>query len=205
MIIMDFEAAKQFVLKKLKGELSKDLIYHSVEHTLDVINAAERLGEMEGLQDEQICLVKTAALFHDIGFIKVYDGHEEVSMQIAGEVLPDFGYSQEDIEIIINLIRATKIPQKPQNHLEEILADSDLDYIGRDDMFVIGKRLQSEWTRHGKINSLRDWYEKQIEFLKNHHYFTKSANELREARKNENLRELEILLSKKNSDHHSYL
>ena len=134
---MDFEAAKQFVLKKLKEELSKDLIYHSVEHTLDVINAAKRLGEMEGLQDEQICLVKTAALFHDIGFIKVYDGHEEVSMQIAGEVLPDFGYSQEDIEIIINLIRATKIPQKPQNHLEEILADSDLDYIGRDDMFVI--------------------------------------------------------------------
>ena len=197
MIIMDFEAAKQFVLKKLKGELSKDLIYHSVEHTLDVINAAERLGEMEGLQDEQICLVKTAALFHDIGFIKVYDGHEEVSMQIAGEVLPDFGYSQEDIEIIINLIRATKIPQKPQNHLEEILADSDLDYIGRNDMFVIGQRLQYEWSLHGKVKSLRDWHEIQIEFLKKHHYFTRSAKRLREAKKQENILELSILLSRK--------
>ncbi len=202
---MNFEAAKQFVLKKLKRELSKDLTYHSVGHTLDVIKAAKRLGEMEGLQDEQICLVKTGALFHDIGFIKVYDGHEEISMQIAGEVLPDFGYSEEDIEIIINLIRATKIPQKPQNHLEEILVDSDLDYIGRDDMLVISQSLQYEWSRYGKLNSLRDWNEIQIEFLNNHNYFTKSASKLREAKKQENIRELELLLSRKISGDHCYL
>ena len=28
---------------------------------------------------------------------------------------------------------ATKIPQKPQNHYEEVLSDADLDYLGRDD------------------------------------------------------------------------
>lgn len=198
MIIMDFDAAKQFVLNKLRGKLSKDLIYHSVEHTLDVMNAARRLGEMEGLQNGQICLVETAALFHDVGFIKVYDGHEEISMQIAREALPDFGYSQEDIEVIVNMIMATKIPQNPQNLLEEILADSDLDYIGRNDMFVIGQRLQYEWSLLGKIKSLRDWHEKQNEFLKKHHYFTKSANKLREAKKQENILELEILLSRIN-------
>ncbi len=198
MINIDFEAAKQFVLKKLKEELSKDLTYHSVGHTLDVIKAAKRLGEMEGLQSDQLCLVKTAALFHDIGFIKIYDGHEEISMQIAGEVLPGFGYLEEDIEIIIDLIRATKIPQNPQNHLEKILADSDLDYLGRDDMFVISQHLEYEWSRHGKIKSLRDWYEKQIAFLKDHHFFTKSANALREAGKQKNIRELEILLSRIN-------
>jgi len=192
---MDFDAAKQFVLEKLGKELSKDLAYHSVEHTLDVMIAARRLGEMEGLSNKQICLVETAALFHDIGFTETYDGHEDVSIQIAREVLPGFGYSQEDIETIINLIVATEIPQDPQNHLEEILADADLDYIGRDDMFLIGQRLQYEWYRHGIIETLREWHEKQMDFLKKHRYFTKSAHKLRESKKQENIRELEELLN----------
>jgi exopolyphosphatase/pppGpp-phosphohydrolase len=192
---MDFDAAKQFVLEKLEKELSKDLTYHSVGHTLDVMIAARRLGEMEGLPNEQVCLVETAALFHDIGFTETYDGHEDVSIQIVREVLPGFGYSQEDIETIINLIVATEIPQNPQNHLEEILADADLDYIGRDDMFLIGQRLQFEWYRHGIIKTLREWHEKQIDFLKNHRYFTKSAHKLREPKKQENIRELEELLN----------
>lgn len=192
---MDFDAAKQFVLEKLGKELSKDLTYHSVEHTLDVMIAARRLGEMEGLSNKQICIVETAALFHDIGFTETYDGHEDVSIQIAREVLPGFGYSQEDIEAIINLIVATEIPQDPQNHLEEILADADLDYIGRDDMFLIGQRLQYEWYRHGIIETLREWHEKQMDFLKKHRYFTKSAHKLRESKKQENIRELEELLN----------
>lgn len=192
---MDFDAVKQFVLEKLGKELSKYLTYHSVEHTLDVMIAARRLGEMEGLSNEQIRLVETAALFHDIGFTETYDGHEDISIQIAREVLPGFGYSQEDIETIISLILATEIPQNPQNHLEEILADADLDYIGRDDMFLIGQRLQYEWYRHGIIKTLREWHEKQMDFLKKHRYFTKSAHKLREPKKQENIRELEELLN----------
>ncbi len=191
---MDFEAAKQFVLMKLGEELSEDLIYHSVEHTLDVIEAVRRLGEMEGLQEAQIGLLETAALFHDVGFTKVYDGHEEVSMQIAREVLPQFGYPQADIEAIVDLIRTTVLPQTPQNHLDEILADADLDYIGRDDMFIIGQRLYDEWSRHGKIDSPREWNEKQMKFLKGHRFFTRSAKKLREVKKQENIRELEKIL-----------
>jgi uncharacterized protein len=191
---MNLDAAKLFVLKKLKRELSKDLTYHSVEHTQDVMQAARRLGEMEGLQSVQIDLLETAALMHDTGFTKIYDGHEEVSMQIAEEVLPQFEYSQSDIELIVDLIKTTELPQNPLNHMQEILADSDLDYIGRDDMFIIGQYLCDEWSRYGKIYSLREWNEQQIKFLKGHRFFTKSANKLREAKKQENIRKLEMLL-----------
>ncbi len=194
MMAMDLNAAKQFVLKKLRGELSEDLIYHSVEHTLDVTEAVRRLGEMEGLQNVQITLLETAALFHDLGFTEIYDGHEEVSVRFAREALPRFGYSQADIEVIVGLIRATKLPQNPQNHLEEVLADADLDYIGRDDMFIIGQCLYNEWIRYEKIDSLREWNEKQMRFLKAHYYFTRSANTLRKVKKQENIRELEKVL-----------
>ena len=191
---MDFEAVKQYVLERLKNELNRDLTYHSVEHTIDVMESAERLAKLEGMKNGEISLLKTAALMHDMGFLKVYDGHEEVSIAFAGELLPQFGYSGKEIDIIQNLIRATRIPQKPLTHLEEILADSDLDYIGRDDLFLIGQRLHYEWLKYGKVSSLREWHEKQLAFLKKHHFFTPSAKKLRENKKQQNIKEIEFLL-----------
>jgi len=60
----------------LKKGLSKDLIYHSLDHTLDVLKAVERLALLEGVTDEALFLLKTAAIFHDAGFIEKYENDE---------------------------------------------------------------------------------------------------------------------------------
>lgn len=194
MIALKFQNAKQFALEKLKGELSENLVYHSVEHTLDVVKAAKALGEMEGLQNSDMLLLEIAALYHDIGFIESYEDHEDHSIKIAREVLPNFGFSKEEIEIITSAIQATKIPQKPLNRIGEVLADSDLDNLGREDVFVIGQRIHSELSRYGRTLTLIEWYEEQMSFFKTHRYFTKSALKIREAKKQENIRELENFL-----------
>jgi len=194
---MDFEAAKYFVLNKLKNELDQELTYHSPNHTLDVIEAVERLAEMEGVNGKDVVLLKTAALFHDIGFLNTYDGHEKASISIARKVLPKYGYSEDDINKIEGMINSTEIPQSPETHLEMIMADADLDYIGRDDIFLIGQRLQYEWLKIGKVSTLKEWHEKQLDFLKKHKFFTKSAKKLRDKKKQENIREIEELLCPK--------
>jgi putative nucleotidyltransferase with HDIG domain len=194
---MDYRKAKSYVFKKLKRELSPDLHYHCVSHTKDVIKAVTRLGKMEKVTKKELTLLKTAALFHDIGFTETYDGHEKAGAAIARKTLPQFDYSDEDIKAIEGMILATEIPQNPKTHLEKILADADLDYIGRDDFFVIGQRLQYEWKLRGITSSLKDWHEKQLDFLKNHKYFTKAAKMLREETKQHNIYELEKLLCKK--------
>jgi uncharacterized protein len=191
---MDFEAVKKIILGKLETELDKNLMYHSVDHTRDVMDSVERLAGMEGVNGENLTLLKTAALFHDAGFLKTYDGHEMVSIELAGRILPEYGYTEQNISDIQGMIKSTEIPQNPQNHLEEIMADADLDYLGRDDLFVIGQRLQYEWSSIGKISTLREWHIKQLDFLKNHKFFTKSAHAMRESKKQENIKELEILL-----------
>ncbi|MEZ5149013.1 MAG: HD domain-containing protein [Bacteroidales bacterium] len=195
---MDFESLKTYILDRLKSELNEDLMYHSPGHTKDVIKAVERYAELEGVNGHDKMLLKTAALFHDIGFTRVYKGHEDESIKIAREVLPGYGYSEKDIQAITGMINATKLPQNPTNHLEEIMADADLDYIGRDDLFMIGQKLQFEWKKVGIISSIREWHEKQLAFLKNHQYFTASARQLREEKKQENIRELEELICPKN-------
>jgi putative nucleotidyltransferase with HDIG domain len=194
---MKFEAVKDRILQHLNDTLSKELTYHCVEHTLDVMESAERLAKMEGVNGYDLMLIKTAALLHDLGFVESYQGHEEVSMKLAAEILPEYDYSPEDIKKIQGMILSTRIPQSPKTKLEEIIADADLDYLGRDDLFLIGQRLQYEWKQHGFISTLREWHEKQLAFLKAHKYFTKSAIELRATKKEENIAQLEELLCEK--------
>lgn len=191
---MNFDGVKDFVLNKLRRELEPNLTYHSVEHTMDVMASAERLAKDENVNGTDIKLLKTAALFHDLGFLNTYDGHEKKSMDYAEDVLPKYGYSSSDIEKIKGMIKATEIPQSPTTHLEKILADADLDYIGRDDIFIIGQRLQYEWKMVGKISTLREWHEKQLAFLKKHSFFTQSAVNSREDKKQDNIKQLETLL-----------
>ena len=165
-------------------------------HVKDVIKAVEEIAVAENVDGEDLMLLKTAALFHDSGFLHGAKDHEEKSCEIAQEYLLDYGYNQPQIDKIKGMIMATKIPQSPKNKLEEILADADLDYLGRDDFFKIGDKLFDELTMFGIVNSERDWNLLQEKFLESHHFFTKTAINNRNQKKQENL---EIIKSKLNS------
>ena len=190
---MEYEKIKKIILQKLKEKLPEHLSYHSVMHVKDVINAVEEIAVAENIQGEDLMLLKTAALFHDTGFLHGAKDHEEKSCEIAQKFLPDYGYNQPQIDKIKGMIMATKIPQTPKNHLEEILADADLDYLGRDDFFTIGDKLFEELTMFGIVNSERDWNLLQEKFLESHHFFTQTAINNRNKKKQENL---EVIKSK---------
>ena len=193
---MEYEKIKKIILKELKENLPEHLSYHSVMHVKDVINAVEEIAVAENVGGEDLMLLKTAALFHDSGFLYGAKDHEQKSCEIAQKYLLDYGYSQPQIDKIKGMIMATKIPQSPNNKLEEILADADLDYLGRDDFFKIGDKLFDELTMFGIVNSERDWNLLQEKFLESHHFFTKTAINNRNQKKQENL---EIIKSKLNS------
>ena len=190
---MEYEKIKKIILKELKENLPEHLSYHSVMHVKDVINAVEEIAIAENVEGEDLMLLKTAALFHDTGFLYGAKDHEQKSCEIAQKYLLDYGYSQPQIDKIKGMIMATKIPQSPNNHLEQILADADLDYLGRDDFFTIGDKLFDELTMFGIVNSERDWNLLQEKFLENHHFFTQTAINNRNQKKQQNL---EIIKSK---------
>ncbi|MBX9449989.1 MAG: phosphohydrolase [Taibaiella sp.] len=158
------------------------------------MSAVREIAEAEQVSGEDLTLLTTAALFHDTGFLFGSKDHEARSCEIAQEYLPAYGYSQEQIDKIKGMIMATKIPQTPQNHLEEILADADLDYLGRDDFFTIGNRLYEELAMFGILNSERDWNLLQEKFLENHNYFTRTAIDKRSRKKEENLNIIKLKL-----------
>jgi class 3 adenylate cyclase/sugar lactone lactonase YvrE len=193
---INYAKAERFIHTMLAKKLPKNLHYHSIWHTKDVTAAAERLALMEGIEDEGLFLLKSAASYHDAGFIEKYDNNEPIGIQMAHEHLPKFGYSEIQIKGIEALIYATIFPHNPTNHLEEILCDADLDYLGRDDFWEISDKLRRELKEHGKINSDRKWDEIQVNFFNKHKYFTKTAINLRQEKKDQHLQEIKERLER---------
>ncbi len=193
---IDFEGARDYALSLLENSLGPGMLYHSLPHTRDeVVPAAELLAEMEGVNGEDLLLLLTAGYFHDVGFIQQRAGHEDVGARIVAQVLPGFGYSVEQIAVIQAIIMATKLPQSPQNLVEEIMADADLDVLGRDDFYPRSLELRLELQSAGIIFSIPEWYRSQLKFLNDHKFWTESACKLRDEQKNRNICALEELLA----------
>ena len=92
------------------------------------------------------------------------------------------------------MIQATKIPQEPKNILEEIIADADLDYLGRSDFYPISYSLFEELKSMEAIKTEDEWNRIQVNFLEQHHFFTKTCINKRKAEKQKRLMELKKLV-----------
>ena len=192
---MNYQSERAYIIRLLKQELSEDLHYHCLEHTLDVLAVTKSLCISEDIDAHETALLRTAALFHDAGFTRQRTEHEKHSCQIAREVLPTFDYHAEDIERICGMIMATRIPQTPNNHLEQIICDADLDYLGRDDFGSIGELLFKELKANGILDNEQDWNRLQVRFLEGHAYFTKTNNLYRAPIKAQHLAKLRELVA----------
>lgn len=192
--LIQFTDIQEIILDRLEKELPPYLYYHNVKHTVDVVTEAELIGWGEGCNDEEILILKTAALFHDAGHMIAYDNHEFFGTQIAREMLPKFKYNQQQIDQICEIIMATKLPPFPKNKLEEIICDSDLDYLGRSDFIPVSNTLYRELKEQNKIGTLNEWNKLQIKFISGHQYFTKTARSLREVNKQKQIERISALI-----------
>ncbi|MEZ4241591.1 MAG: HD domain-containing protein [Myxococcota bacterium] len=180
------EAYVRGVLARLPPELH----YHGPTHTLDdVVPAAMRLADALGVYGLDRDVLRAGALLHDVGFVVVYRGHEAVGVQIASAILPRFGFAEAEIQRVCGLIAATRLPQSPRDELEQILADADLDVLGRADFPLRNAALRRELQETGQGDGT-DWATGQARFLRGHRYFTAAARALRDAGKERNAAKL---------------
>ncbi|HKK69452.1 MAG TPA: HD domain-containing protein, partial [Bacteroidales bacterium] len=182
------------MFEKLEKNLPKNLYYHNLKHTVNVYYQTEMIARAEEVSEEEMLLLKTAALMHDAGFLVSYNHHEEKGVELAYKTLPTYHYSKDQIDIIADLIMATKMPQKPKNLLEEIICDADLDYLGRPDFIPTSQNLFRELFERNKIGTIEQWNKMQMKFMEKHRYFTATARRVREPEKQKRLAELKQML-----------
>lgn len=204
---IDFESLKKLVHEQL-SHLDPNLFYHGIHHTFqDVLPNAIRITQVmrNELTEDQILIIKTAALFHDTGFLDQYDKNEPLGCERARSVLSSFGnsgnsggqFSQEQIDAICTCIMATQMPQNPpaDNICAQIVCDADLGHLGSDLYFLRAEALRMELNRVKGLNlSLTDWNKSNGTFLEKHQYFTWGAKQLFQETKMQNVQELKKLL-----------
>lgn len=193
-----FKRIYKEVMSNLESNLPSWLYYHSPAHTRYVLERAEFLAKQEGVTGRDLFLIKVAALYHDLGFVRDKEDHENTGCKMAAKELPQYGLTHEEITKVCRMITATKIPQKPETISEKILADADLEYLGTDNFYEISEKLYKEML-HSRPDLSRDqWNEIQVDFLSGHSYHTNYCKQHCEAKKAKHLAALRNQLARSN-------
>ena len=168
--------------------LDSKYLYHNLHHTERVIKSAIKIGSDYDLKDSEWKVLLTACLLHDYGFIKSHVDHEEIGAELSESILNDYGYSNKEISSVQSLILITKAIAIPNNDLEAIIRDSDLEYLGSNDFEYISEKLKEEWLLCGVVSSESEFYQLQLDFLINHQFHTEFMRKNGKKLKEKNLR-----------------
>ena len=178
----DFKKAEAFIVSLLKENLSPELLYHNIGHTLDVLDAALKISESEKISARMKSGSCASPYFFMMQvsymYIKIMRSQ---GCEMAREYLPGFGFTKAQITAICEMIMSTQIPQRPKTRLDRIIADADLDYLGREDVYIIADKLHEEMKLHNQLPDEKKWIPFQIDFLKQHQYFTDYSKGIRES------------------------
>lgn len=198
-----YESVYPVIMENLKNNLPVHLTYHNAQHTLNVLEAAMHLMKSEKIAEQDYWMMMTAALFHDCGFLKGYNNHEQLSCEMAREILPQYDYHQLAIDTICRLIMATKLPHAPTDIYEKIICDADLYYLGSAHFFRQSETLYNELKAEGIIADRKEWELKQMQFLDSHKYFTATA--IAERKENKKRYAKQVHLQWKNRHRKKYM
>ncbi|MDR2039575.1 MAG: HD domain-containing protein [Bacteroidales bacterium] len=168
----------EYVKGRMTTEFSKNLYFHSFKHTYDVYKYVEQLGAAQHISDEHMLLLKTAALFHDIGYTVSYDKARLMSDKIAREILPFFQYSSQQIDVICDLMRASHYEFAPNGILEEIIHDANLIYFANKDFHANMKNLFREQQKYKVKVSENEWMQVQMDKLNAHQFYIYSTEKI---------------------------
>jgi uncharacterized protein len=172
-----------FVMDLLKEKLPKEYYYHNYLHAEYILDKAVEIGMHENCTPEELEVLKVAALWHDVGYMNAYEGHEVEGCRLVKKYFPQFGYSEGDMQKVCDMIMSTKIPQSPHNKLEQILADADLEYLGTADAEMMADQFYLELKSRNPALTKEEWNNIQISFIQKHHYFTQYCITTREPMK----------------------
>ena len=191
--------AQEHVTEFFKKNIGAEFVFHDFQHVKNVVEAVKLVGKGCGVNGRELELLQMAAWFHDTGYIKGAEGHEERSCKYAVDFFSKHNVPDQDLDVITRCIMATKLPFKPKDKLEEIMCDSDLSHLGKDIYWDRCGRLRQELLMTRSLYmSEQEWIKFELDFMGNHTYFTVAAKKLYEKRKFKHIKQLQKQLERLN-------
>lgn len=187
-LLADIES---YVRDFFDANISPNYVYHDLNHTLYVVESVSDFSVQLQLSEVDKEIVLIASWFHDTGYDQGQVGHEERSCTYAKAFLQERKYPPGQLNKVLGCIRATKLPQNPQNLLEEIICDSDLAHLGNETYWDRCARVRQEMLlTKNVIMSEQEWVDFELDFVANHEYHTDIARDLFDKRKEKHISQL---------------
>ncbi|WP_256005775.1 Pycsar system effector family protein [Pedobacter deserti] len=180
------------VIRLFQSHNDLRLVYHNLSHTEQVVENAQRIVAHYNLDDKDRFIVLSACWFHDLGYLFNRKDHEASGAEMARDFLTANQVDTDTVAQVQGCIMATKMPQEPQNLLQEIVCDADLFHLGGPDFKVRNKLMRKEAEAcSGSRIDRAEWKNKTISLFKAHTYHTEFCRKLLNEGKRANLAELE--------------
>jgi len=170
--------AEQFATNLLENELPPGFTYHNLEHTAIVVEGAMTIGKGEKLSDDEMDILLIAAWFHDTGYVHTTVDHEVESVLIATTFLKQEHAGEKLIASVAACILATKADVQPEEKLHQVIRDSDMFHLSKDNYNDLAFHLRQEWaTLYDKNYNDLEWNHLNLDFLSSHEFHTDYAKE----------------------------
>lgn len=176
----------------LSARLPQGLVYHSVEHSDQVVVDALRLAEAEGVAGRELELLAIAAAWHDAGFVVRIHANEPEGARLAVEAMQrNGGYTEEERRRVEQMITDTALLPRPQGGWERrrssalsgYLLDADLANFGREDFFDKAELIRREFG----ASDLRAYLSDTLLLIEQHRWWTTIAHRLFEEQRLKNV------------------
>jgi hypothetical protein len=159
-------------------EAPPNLYFHNSSMVKNISNHVELLSRAENLPDEEFINLKLASVFLLTGYISDYEKPMEASLRLVEEILPGYGFNQENVDSTKKIIRNCFTGHQ-ESLTDNILHDARYDYLGRVDYMKLTEKLLRERTEYGKHPDNKTWIEFLQKQLSDHQFLTNTARILR--------------------------
>lgn len=188
--------AQLFVIDFFGRNKDPKYTFHTLEHTLRVVQQAEQIGKGEGLQEKELQAVLIAAWFHDSGYLVQFDDHETYSIQIVKTFFERYSVEPEVHDLVEACIKATKRDHEPATLPEKVIMDADVSHLGDPDFITFSKKLRKERSlcMNHEVAPLEYW-EGTLAFMERQQFYTRYALEYFQPVKLENMEKVKGLIA----------
>jgi len=189
---------EMYVSGLLKNETPEGYTYHTLNHTQNVVKNAVFIGIREKLPEEEMNTLRLAAWFHDVGYVKKYQGHEEESAEMAVKFLERHGVEENIRTAVAESILATTFPQSPKSRIAKVLCDADFMHLGQENYFDLAEKLRQEQKNAGIRNLKKAEFDQEsVRLFEEHIWHTVFCQNNLEETKQKNLELLKARIAKR--------
>ena len=191
MQMIKLQDIEEMVTKMFDDEAPPNLYFHNSALVKNISNHVELLSGAENLPEEEFINLRLASVFLLTGYISDYEKPMEASARLVEEILPKYGFGQENIETTKKIIK-NSFTDCQESLSDRILHDARYDYMGRIDYIKLTEKLLRERTEYGKHTDNKTWIEIQVKQLAHHEFLTTTAKLFRSVRVEDQIARLQV-------------